>query len=97
MSDRRRFGHVNVICGCEFTCVVGKGRKRGLKMGQLTWSMRPARAEVGNYIRTYEEPPFQVRGLFFTFIIHEHHTWNNILYTILCVKKNTFSPKKETM
>jgi hypothetical protein len=51
---RRRFRHVDVVCDSKFLHVwMGKGEKggggrnaRGIKMGQLTLSMGPARAEV---------------------------------------------------
>ncbi len=57
VPDGRRFGYVNVVCSCWCSHVwVGRGEKRGnggwarwLKMGQLTLSMGPARAEVRSH------------------------------------------------
>ncbi len=49
VPDRRRFGHVKVICVTVLACVSRKRGKwggsrgwvRGLKMGQVTLSMEP--------------------------------------------------------
>jgi hypothetical protein len=57
--NRRRFGHVNVICGCSVhMCGQERGKKGamwteqcGLKIGQLALSMGPARAEVCSYVQ----------------------------------------------
>ncbi len=59
MPDGRRLGRVNVVCVIVIACVGGKeGKKRGSadwvrdsKVGQLTLSMGPARAEVSSYVQ----------------------------------------------
>jgi hypothetical protein len=59
VPDRRRLWQVNVTCAIVLACVGGKREKRGavwvgvrdLKVGQLTLSMGPARAEVRSYIQ----------------------------------------------
>jgi hypothetical protein len=60
VPDGKRLGHVNVICFILITFVDRKeGTKRGNgdwvrggpKVGQLTLSMGPARAEVCSYIQ----------------------------------------------
>jgi hypothetical protein len=69
VPDGRILGHVNVIFAIFIACVGGNKRKkrgsgdwvRDPKLGQLTLSMRLARAEVGGYI---QRPLFQVRRLF---------------------------------
>ncbi len=55
MPDRRRIGHVSVICVIVLACVGGNrgaaGATKGPKMGQLTLSMGPARAKVCSYVQ----------------------------------------------
>ncbi len=58
MSDRRRFGHVNVVCMYSIACIGGKNWKRGRavgvgrarNMGQLTIGKRPTRMGVRNHV-----------------------------------------------
>jgi hypothetical protein len=56
VPDRRRLGHVNVVCIC--TCWQEEGEKRGsggwvrdLKVGQLTLTMSPSRVEVRSFLQ----------------------------------------------
>jgi hypothetical protein len=62
-----------------FTCVGGKGRKRGqwgqskgLKMGQWTLSMGQVRAEVCSYIQRATIPRKRVISLYEIFINTTH-------------------------
>jgi hypothetical protein len=73
-----------------FTCVAGQGEKgsiggwvRGLKMGQLTVSMGPARAEVHSYV---QRATFPSKGLLLILNIQKHHTSpvHAIIHSLLC-------------
>jgi hypothetical protein len=59
VPDGRKFEQVNVVCGHIVHMCGWKERKRGrwgLKMGQLTLSMGPARVEVSSYTQTTTIP-----------------------------------------
>ncbi len=58
MPDGKRLGYVNKVCVRSIHMWAGRGEKggkedcaRGQKMGQLTLSMGPARAEVRSYVQ----------------------------------------------
>ncbi len=83
VPDSRRFGHVNVVCSRYCPHVwTGRGKKRtqarGLKMGQLTLSMGPAREEVCFFVQRATIPIMKV--LFFSFINATHTI--NIVYML---------------
>jgi hypothetical protein len=61
-------------------------------MGQLTLSMRPARAEVHSFVQRATIPSKKV--IFFTFSIYTRHIWDNIFYLLSyhALQNNTFSP-----
>jgi hypothetical protein len=75
VPDRRRFGHVYVICSCYAACVDGKGEKggqsKGLKMGQLTLSIGPAKVEVRFFVQ--RTTITSKRVLFFTLLSATYH------------------------
>jgi hypothetical protein len=67
VSNRRRLGHVNVICVLVFTCVGGKGGKEGhwaLGKGpkrRAVDSERGAGKGRSSQLHTYKELPLNVR------------------------------------
>jgi hypothetical protein len=68
------------------------GCARGLKMGQFTLRMGPARAEVHSFVQRATIPSKRV--IFFTFSIYKRHIWDNIFYLLsyYALQNNTFSP-----
>jgi hypothetical protein len=56
MPDRRRFGHVNVVCMYSIALSAGRTgmgagvEREGLKMGQLTMGKSPARMGIRNHV-----------------------------------------------
>jgi hypothetical protein len=74
VPDRRRIGHVNVVCIKIDTVLAGKRAmgKRTIREGGLKWgSWLAARVWQGwGLAAMYKEPPFQVRYIFQSPVTH---------------------------
>jgi hypothetical protein len=75
VPDGRRLGHVNVLCVILIACGQEGGEKRANrdwaedpKVGQLTLSMGPARAEVYSYVQRATIPS---KRIIYTLSIHK--------------------------
>jgi hypothetical protein len=73
----------------EFTCVGGKGRKKGLKMGAATLDHEASKGRAWQ-LRT-KSHHFKQEG-YSSHLLFMNTTHAIIFYVPYCVLKNTFSP-----